>query len=796
MICHGLFRAAAAAVMWAAIAGTTAVAAAQELIELSIEPADMGVEGVCRAGDWAGARLTLESSELTARSVICRWVIRDIDGDRLVSQRRVVVNPGVEQTLWLYAPLPMDWTDRSPCRFDVVDAATGAGLASTVVLPTLVLPPQDAAVGLFTNAPLGMDAYIRRNANGQRLDLLHEQVALVRGLSASRMPDRWYGLDLFGVLIWTDDGDSFDAADVSPDTQRALVDWVRRGGHFVVSLPAAGDPWLGLPSNHPLSPLLPFDTRRARRIDGPPPTWLGRSLALTQQQTVTRTVFDLPLEGLPGVSVVARDDEGQPIGVSHRVGFGRVTLLGVDLADRRLTIAGLPRSEPPHYLGIWADLLGWQAPALERALLDSEIDENNFGRPHLRADAFLDDWFAGRTDRPGTVATALLLAILAFGLYWLLAGPVAYGVLRAKHLQQRSWVVFAGVVGVFTAVCWVGAWVLRPATENVTHVSVVDFIAGERDARVTSWFSLFLPSFGAQEIDLGPDTPDAANTLVSPGLDRRGNTSTYPDPQTYAVNAAAPHTYPPPDLPSAGGVPFRSTAKTFVARDLGPIDERTAGLTDQWVPPQGDLRVENGFPTGQLSHGLPGTLVDTIAVYWPGGDAPRARAFSGINRGNDSMPRVYRLGDWPPNTIMQLGPPNNVSELVHLPNWNASGRQWSSEGFLGVQVNNIRGGTLSNLGPGVALANDRLTTATYLLSFFNYLPAVDYRNTSMIPGQQAFGMRRSLGRALDLSHLVSGRRIIILGVLRDSPSPLPLTANGDPVPSNGWTVVRWIHDLD
>ncbi|MEM1210422.1 MAG: hypothetical protein AAGI54_14270, partial [Planctomycetota bacterium] len=223
MIVGSMFRVAARAMVAVVFALSGGAAGAQPLIELTVEPSDLGVEGVSRAGDWAGARLTLSSAELTARAVVCRWVIRDIDGDRLVSQRRVVVNPGPEQSLWLYAPLPMDWGDRSGWQFEVVDEASGARLADAVALPTEVLDASVGAVGLFTNAPLGLSPYVRVDAQGQRLDLLHEPVALVRGLIASRMPDRWYGLDLFSVLVWTKDGESFDGPDVSQDTQRALV---------------------------------------------------------------------------------------------------------------------------------------------------------------------------------------------------------------------------------------------------------------------------------------------------------------------------------------------------------------------------------------------------------------------------------------------------------------------------------------------------------------------------------------------------------------------------------------------
>ena len=37
--------------------------------------------------------------------------------------------------------------------------------------------------------------------------------------------------------------------------------------------------------------------------------------------------------------------------------------------------------------------------------------------------------------------------------------------------------------------------------------------------------------------------------------------------------------------------------------------------------------------------------------------------------------------------------------------------------------------------------------------------------------------------------------LILIGHLRDSPSPVPLTVDGDTIPSQGWTVVRWVYDL-
>jgi hypothetical protein len=769
----------AAVVLLLCTAGLALPADAQaSAVTLTVRPTDLGIEGYARTGDWNAARLTLESAELASRSVICRWSLRDIDGDRVIAQRRLVLNPGLQQRVWLYAPLPMNWRSQTPWSFEVVDAESGARLAAQDAIPPSTLDPATSAIGLFTNAPIGLDAYLRRDSNQRRLDLLHETVIPIRSLVSDRMPDQWFGMDLFNVMIWTSDGDSYDDDAVSPDQQRALTEWVRRGGHLVISLPAVGDAWLGLPDNHPLRPLIPVTSGQARRVEGPAPMGLlGASLARGGQPVVTRTVFNIPIDGLPGVAVIAEDDQKQPVAIAHRVGFGRVTLLGIDLADRRLTLANLPL--PHGNPTLWRTLLGWRGPAIAPVTLDAEIDASNIGRPHLRDQAFLDEWVAGQTDRPGTVATALLLAILVFGLYWLLAGPVAFGVLRARQLTHRSWVVFAGIVAVFTVISWVGALFLRPSTENITHVSVVDFAHGDADVRVQSWFSLFLPAFGAQAIDLAPDTPDDPHTLASPGLSRQNDAATYPDPQTYTLDARTPHTYPPTDLPDAGGIPFRSTSKTFSAHYLGPLDEGTAGLTDAWVPPQGRLRIENAFPVGELSHALPGTLTDTVAVYCPG---------------DNQTPWVWRLGNWAPGTMLALAPPTNADRLVRRATTGMAKRAWKAEGFLGVSFDNVNRTAIANLTQAAAPAADTITTRLHLLSFFNHLPAVDYQNTDTFPAPVE--LRRFLTRDADLSHLTAGKRLILLGNLRDAPSPLPLHAQGDTVPSEGWTLVRWIYDFD
>ena len=42
--------------------------------------------------------------------------------------------------------------------------------------------------------------------------------------------------------------------------------------------------------------------------------------------------------------------------------------------------------------------------------------------------------------------------------------------------------------------------------------------------------------------------------------------------------------------------------------DLGRIDQPQTGMSEPLILPQGDIELKNGWPSGELSHGLPGPL--------------------------------------------------------------------------------------------------------------------------------------------------------------------------------------------
>ncbi|MEM6394337.1 MAG: hypothetical protein AAF797_16345 [Planctomycetota bacterium] len=82
----------------------------QSGIELRVERADdLGLAGVVRPGGWTGMRVRVSNPSSVAQEVLLRWELRDEDGDRVLSERRVTVVPSsmqAEQTVWLYAAMP------------------------------------------------------------------------------------------------------------------------------------------------------------------------------------------------------------------------------------------------------------------------------------------------------------------------------------------------------------------------------------------------------------------------------------------------------------------------------------------------------------------------------------------------------------------------------------------------------------------------------------------------------------------------------------------------------------------
>lgn len=714
----------------------------------------LGLSGLAKLGAWTPLRVTLENQSSEPRQVVCRWLLNDADGDRVLAQRRVTLDALSKQDAWMYGPLPMKWRQRDPWVLQILNEDTTQELARTDAPPPELIQPAQRMIGVAGSYSLGLEAYTTANTS-------HEPITLVTGVSLTTLPDRWYGLSAIDTLIWTRNGGEPDDPLVSSATQQALREWVRRGGHLIVMLPAYGESWTG----SGLKDLLPVEDDQISRIEGPPPRILGHVRGV-EVLDVERNVFNV--DTADGVDVIARDDDNQPIIIAKRFGFGRVTLFGLDMSDRRFAQMGLPNGRTR----IWNDVFMWQAPVYEQAYIKAEVESGKMSRPDQRTRIPLGTFIPGRISMRGTAAPALLAAILLFGLYWFAAGPLSVIVLKKKEATRHSWVLFTAVVLVFSAVSWAGAWLMAPKRAAVSHFTILSAQADSPIVHAHSWMSIYIPKFANQLIEIDPDHPTARHTLASPGLVTGTEESGFLDPQTYTIDTAAPR---------SANIPFRSTAKQLEADYLGRIDEPQTGLSEPLILPQGVLKVENFRPRGKLSHGLPGPLRDVRVIYC---------------RGDNQPPEIWPWRDpWEPKQILDLDQFKESYPLVIRPNdMSYTKREWKREGWLGQILSQAPGQKLIDIsGAEVTTSSTEMIQYIQMLCFFDTLPPPDFRRRT-IPSAVVYN--RGLGRQLDLTPMLAGHRLIIVGHLEDSPLPIPITVQGQEVSASGWTVVRWVYDLE
>lgn len=751
----------ALALGWLALLAT-AGSAQLKPVGVEVDPRYVGIQGRLAPGQWNGIRLTLDHRGDQPREVVCRWLLTDRDQDRVIAQRTLTLDAQrQDQHAWLYAAVPNPTTRSPSWQVQVLDAETDTLLASTRFGPRGKLSPVEQVIGVMGTAELGLGRYTNRSTR-------HEAIRLVRGMAVSDLPDRWFGLAGLSALIWTPQAAAPVDSDLPDRSKLALRRWVRRGGHLIISLPAVNETW----SDSTLSDLLPvrgvnFRTRSG--VDPPPALFPVQG----EPARIDLTVFDLPAQS--NAAALVHDRQNNPFIVAGRFGFGRVTLIGLDLTSPPVMQMGLPAGR----YRIWNTIFRWQGPALSKSTIESRRQNTGqqgptMDRPHNRQVVEPDRFIPGMIAMRNTAAPMLLGAVLLFALYWLLAGPVSFFVLKQRGLVHYSWLGFLAVVVIFGLLSWGGALATQPSESRVSHFSVVTARHGSEQVKTQSWFSLFVPDFGRTRVALGPDQPEAPNTLAAPGMPRGSGSAGFSDRRQYTLDAATPN---------SAAIPFRATAKQLQVDYHGPLHREQPGTTSQWVMPQGQLRIENHWPVGKLGHGLPGALHDVMLVYCPG---------------DGDMPWVWRYGQWNPDEVLDVtaGRSGNMSRLVRRPSGGyQKQRNWAAqEGFLGQLMAQKTGRQFMDITPGrLNAADSELVKAIEMLSFYQALPPPNFRSTDFT--SKNVNVQRTLGRALDITHLTQGKRLIVMGVMKQAPLPAPLTADGEAVEAEGWTVVRWIYDF-
>src|SRR5687768_11820839 len=96
-----------------------------------------------------------------------------------------------------------------------------------------------------------------------------------------------------------------------------------------------------------------------------------------------------------------------------------------------------------------------------------------------RQDAWFEKSIPASINWESEAAVGLLVAVVVFGGFWLVAGPVGFFVLKQRQKTQHSWVAYAAAILAFTAVSWSAATVMRQRTPKIRHITMLDHVYGQ-----------------------------------------------------------------------------------------------------------------------------------------------------------------------------------------------------------------------------------------------------------------------------------------------------------------------------
>lgn len=729
-----------------------------------------GVGNVVRPGDWAGLRLALTTAGETPRTVAARLHIDDADGDTVLHSRLVTLNPGLESGVWLYARMPWSIAQGSVVRASIAEASAdargemliGKQLAWAPIAASKVISEADALALVVGNNPLGLDQFkgVVRTLDG--IPPAHETLQVVSQITPELLPDQWQGLGAYEVVLWQSGDPSAIPGEAPP---RALREWVHRGGHLVVVLPGVGNAWTS-PSN-PLASLLPTcQIERLPEADLAPYRTFLSGVAVPFPRSITlplhRFIIDDATEPRDATPIITGPHG--VIAARRLVGAGMVTLIGLDLSNPVITSGGFIRGD-----ALWPRILGRRGATPTTSELDAARSRAT-GR--LRpTEVFADERISAFIARGRAASIGILLGLLVFSAYLLIAGPVGFAILKFKGWQRHAWVAFVGVAIAFTAFAWAGAQALRPKLDQAWHFTILDHVYGQPVQRARSFVSVLLTRYGNQRVRLGtPGTDESFNQALSAWIDPLTDVrADFPDSRAYASDVRRMF-----ELIA----PARSTIKTFQADWVGgPRWSMPVPVTPERAP-----RLDSsGRLVGALKHGLPAPLENLHIMLVSG---PTAEFVSNPAESPRLIARAYAwiLPDaWAPGTPLDLA--------VFQPTADALAEQ-----------------RFRDLVPEMSLINRALPVSIKdedlddMIAFYNVLEQpdidADTAGLSVIPAI----VQRRLVHTFDLSKWFTQPCLIIIGRIAEAPNPVPMSVDdraldGRELPSSGRTIVRWIYPL-
>jgi len=789
---HPLARALAVLLCLIFPAGALGQGAASD-VEISLE--HFGVGDVCRPGDWVAVSLQLFDNGDRVREIVVSAALTDADGDRPRPLRVVTSNPGVQQRVWLYFRLP-HWFGRGATipitAHEVVaegsdDALASLGrlVGSEVLTPSRVLHPSEGVIGVVGRTRAGLGQYEAQNLGDPWLPTGHERTEIADGIDPLGLPDKWPGLIMLDALVWAD-GPPWELRQA--ERAQALRDWVSAGGHLVIILPRVGQAWLS-ESTNPLADLLPDVTiTRLEGVSLEPYRGLLTTRRIIAATNAVVHEFEPRETAAPGTAIrVLQGTNGRCVVARRLHGTGAVTLVGIDVTQPALA----------SNQGVEADVF-WHRVLGRRGDLytDEQLASLRGGQFNASRDPTVFDESISRSiAKTGAAGAGVLLGLVVFALYWVVAGPGGFQALKIRKLTKHAWVGFALASVLFSVLAWTGARAIRPGRVQITHMRFLDHVYGQPVQRARTFASVLTPWYGEAELsvatadwELGAISPwDPAEEGAGPGVG-------FPDARDYEMHALHLDRL---------RVPARATVKQVRVDWAGaprwamPLPVAAEGETEGRIvlrprPTEpGDLDAGEWTQPeleGVLVHELPQGLTDLVVVVNRG--LKDSVEFDPAERPGALLAEATAYS--PPIDVWRPGEGLDLSVATRVQG-RRGGRATpvDAASYFEDIVPRPRGMLTTPRAPSPAETIERLTA----IAFFPLLEPPDIRSQSINAHPL---VRRFETHGWDLGRWFTRPCVIIVGHMQgEEPAggPAQIRVNGRPYPSSGRTIVRWIYPL-
>lgn len=333
---------------------------------------------------------------------------------------------------------------------------------------------------------------------------------------SGHLPGRWYGYDAATAVVF-DTNDQRVMEEFGQMRGPALEEWVRRGGHLVVSV---GSNWQSVRDSF-LGPMLPCEPTGQEQVSSLDALDAFAGAGATKPITPAGSSSKVMVTKLEQVEArggqILSATSNLPLVVRGAYGFGRVTVIAIDVDQR-------PFAD-------WLDRPLFWVKAIDLRRRAPDAAGSNPAMAGGRA-------FYGQYNRDlsASLRTALEqfpgVKLVPFGwvaffifLYILLIGPGDYLFLKkVLKRMELTWITFPVIVVTVSLLAYYAAYVVKGSDLRVNQVDIVDVEQASGTTRGSTWVNIFSPQNRDYDIKVVPlpldrETPDTAEPVRPVGTD-------------------------------------------------------------------------------------------------------------------------------------------------------------------------------------------------------------------------------------------------------------------------------------